>query len=1761
MGFLSSNDSVSNLAGLDSDLLVENYMARSAFGQVDNSVETSLFDDLSIAVQAGIYGMANNAMNIGNYFGGDFETYDVATELEELGDAYLESKDSYDLAGNIITSFVPGTIAFKALNAMKLGKTGGVVSRTLGYFDNQSKRALEETAGIYRNSLDLTQVKALKRKAFAYSTLDEVVSGAVIGASIEVSQNLGGILVDESLSFGEKVSKFTQPVLLGAAIGAPFGGLQYLSNFRSIAKPSKTARDGVLGDLSYSQLVTNKAGIADKSAASNHILDELDRIEAYKPIPLDDFGMVEVARADFATQAKNEYTRLVSEISTSDPLKGNFSKADKDVVDALNEIVETSITTKQGRATLRNLMDNVYKADTISDHPAQVILKKTNKVKNRDLGMLTETPSADPYGIQFQGSDFKMIPLTQRVRERSKKYKDKNKPLSAMAINTDHPAVINNLEKYTILNRIIGGTSESVQSSAKETSVIKQINNAESFLKFNGIDVDKDKGIFAVLAKTKEVLRSEDNYYLTPPKVKTKEFVDGMESLFKSIDDNGATEYLLSSESAKWVNVKTGAVAERPLTTLYGKNLPDIAKPKVLDANTSLEGIQKLRLQAEKGITDKKGTQYFYDNLQSAKKTNEGELKAWAELDALTDKALRNGDSKVKLGDDSLLDFGEVYQRLRSAKSKAYVELSKNNSAEDVMHTLGVSNISSLLSKAVAPANPSVEQMRQLVGETKGLTDLTYIRLGLKTSTLSPEETLLASAVESGRMEQVVQLKEAASHSVGEDLEKIFVPLGDLGYVEDISNAGRFVFDSHLKGDVGSLNYKSVHIGDQKIALADRLRKSIQENYNMDAMHNALLEAPESYAELAAFNQWYRGRGDKFETILEKDGSVTMLDVKSAAEYRKYESQQVDLAEEVVPAQKWIESNITSESSHYVIQDSLAASYVSKIQEIDYERIRGPKNMQEEALGNTVNDSNRFTYMPQRDLPYSRYFRVETNDPFSQTKSTLYKVHADSERALSKEISMAQAAFKSKGINAKMLSSTNAETQARHKLEFAYDGVEVSQGRVNNDLVRDGAHPDYRLDTVQEFIHNTNQWIKNGTDNIATGAVELHYADEISRINSLANVENSYRFGGDDSLRGKDKNLANPGTFRTIHNQMLGRDAPFSVYNKVNNFISEGMATLLQPVHEARLLLREALSDTGKITRADIMKADALAKKALEDRGVESPIGSAVESYLAKETTLTGKDINEAVAGLQYIASTLLLRLDGIDPIMNVFGMTVKMSSEMKYIQQIIGDDAVKGSRVEDVYSKWFGAGNFKTGEGIDVSLLSPYKAVATGMKDMFTGKELVTMADGTTRNVSPGLRFLEELEDLGIYKGDIKIMMELADDLVVPQGLSEAANKARFLGKTRDAVGKATQWLTTPHKASINLTQYTALKFASDVADAAGVDIATKRMLMSGMNHRVNAISSHVSKPRLFQGLVGNAVSLYQSYFSHTIGNVIRHATQVGSGPVLRNIAMNASFFGAQSTPAFDQINKQIAGQQDRNNADLYSTAYELLPEPLADALMFGVGSAVLRADLASRGDLTPRYKMVIPTTVGDLPVVGAIVNTVGAVIENTKLTASGQQGFSQGISNTIIDSKLNRPMAGLMRVLEGKTTDGRNNLVSTHDDLISWGNAVRLAGAKPMDEARVNQAFWNLQSYRIRDQERKTNLGNVMKQEFRSNPAVMDNPDWINSKYQSYINAGGNHRNFARFYREKVLGANTDFEQRLQVSIKDLDTAKNYKNVLGID
>jgi len=1756
MLFAGENLAVNSLLSLDSDLLVDNYMNKSIIPGYNDIEDTTILDDLSIAVQAGLYGMANNAINIGNYFGADLDTFDVAEELGDLGDAYTASKGSYDLFGDVITSFIPGTIAFKALNAMKLAKTGGVISRTLGFFDNKAKAALQESAGIYRNALNVTEVKALKRKAFGYSLLDEAVSGAVIGASIEVSQHLGEIMVDESLDFTDKLAKFASPVVLGATIGTPFGAFGYFDKARKIIKPVTDARKEAFADMAYGSLITKDSEIVGKEHASNHMLDEIDRITDYTPNKEFDQPVVDLARAEFIDQAKGQYKRYITEIATGSSTLGKGTAEQKEVVKELRSIFDENIDSKEGREVLRNLMDKVTDADTSARHIYDRGYAVTKDRKYRDIGLSIESPSnADDLFhpvTDFQGSDFVMVPLNETVKKKAGKVDTLQKPLSVMALNADHPEVMNNLDKYKLLNRSIGATDNSIKELAREDSVVKMLTQLDDFMSVNAIETPEHVGLFPKLAKVKEILDSGESFH-TPSGVTDKVFKKSMTDLFKKLDEDKITDYLLTDQANKWMRLDTGIVSNKPIATLYGKNLTAIKTPNKVTKNTSLLGIQKLRLQANKYVNSV-NKKYFEDNLLSKKnaKLNDS-VSAWTRLEALVVRATKEGSASVGLGKKSKIGeyaesftYEEAYKLIRKGKRDAAVELLKRHSGDDVLHTLGVTDMGALMSEARLPLRASGKFIDELIVNPKSLTDLKQIRLTLKTKTLDPAETLLRGVDDTGRIDQIIQLKTVASQVVGQELDQFMPKIPSLGYYEEIG-AERLFFDSHLLGDIGSLNAVTAHIGDQVLAMKDRLVGKTKTKYHIDSLHNSLINNPQAAGEVSAFIYWYRQQGQKFALMKNAQGKGIAVDIETVKKYREYENSLKGSEYVADNIETWIGKTNGLKPNTYTIGDDTAMDYISSLQRMNSEDILKPKRLIDEAYHNTVNDDQGYIYIPPPNLPFIRYFRVNSNNPLDQTSSTLYRVGSKSKQGLSAKIDEAEKYFSEKGIKAQLISGDDAATQASLKLEFNWDGLDQNLGRANSSVKRSGANPDTTLSTINEIIAETNDWIENSLSGISRAATEMHYADEISKMRSLKSQAEKRRFIGDDTLEGAEETRRNISTFDTLHRQMLGKDAPFSLYNKANNFLAESVATLMQPAHTARLIIRDAISESGKITRKEISKVDKIAKQALKDRGLEDPFGDSLTAYLKEETTLTGKDIQEAVGGLQYIATTLMLRIDGIDPIMNVLGMTTKLGSEMKYIQQAIDGNPTLTGRVNDVYAKWFGAGTFQeANSGVDLNMMSPFKAVAVGMNDMFNGEARV---------------FLDELAELGIYKNDVRIYSELIEGLPIDTNISDAVSKARFLGKTRDNVKKATLWLTTPHKVSTDLTQYTALKFASELADAAGVDLATKRMLMNGMNHRVNAISSHVSKPRLFQGLAGNAVSLYQNYFMHTIANMTRHAKTTGSGPVLRNIMLNSSFFGMQSTPAFNWINEQVASQQDNDNIDLYSTAYQVLPEGLADAVMYGVGSTLLRGDLTSRGNMTPRYATVFPTSIEQIPIVSTLQNTIGSIISNTVKLATGEQEVTQTMMNTIIDSKLNRPMTGIMRMISGYTADSRNSLVSTHDDVYNWSSAIRALGAKPLDEARINRAYWNLQSYRTRDQQRQTNLGSIMKGEVLNNPDVMEDPEWINNKYRSYINAGGNGKNFKRFYEQNILKANTTFEQRLHRSIRNLDTAMNYKGVLGIE
>jgi hypothetical protein len=294
-----------------------------------------------------------------------------------------------------------------------------------------------------------------------------------------------------------------------------------------------------------------------------------------------------------------------------------------------------------------------------------------------------------------------------------------------------------------------------------------------------------------------------------------------------------------------------------------------------------------------------------------------------------------------------------------------------------------------------------------------------------------------------------------------------------------------------------------------------------------------------------------------------------------------------------------------------------------------------------------------------------------------------------------------------------------------------------------------------------------------------------------------------------------------------------------------------------------------------------------------------------------------------------------------------------------------------------------------------------------------------------------------------------------------------------------------------------------------------------------------------------MFRGPIGQAVGLFQTYQFNMLQQLFRYVGEGDKGRVATLLGLQGSIYGMNGLPAFNAMNQLLVGNAAGNTShqDAVTATYGAAGKEIGDWLLYGVSSNfLLHPDLKintySRGDINPRQVTVIPTTLADVPIVGATAKFFGSMYETAQKINKGADmwgAFIQGVEH----SGISRPLAGLAQAMEASTnpahqaysTDNAGN-ISMQNDLFSAVSAARILGAKPLDEAVALDALHRITVYKAADTKRLENLGEAVKTKVAA--GNVPTREEINEFASSYMQAGGKQQQFAAFYNRQVLNAN---------------------------
>jgi hypothetical protein len=327
-----------------------------------------------------------------------------------------------------------------------------------------------------------------------------------------------------------------------------------------------------------------------------------------------------------------------------------------------------------------------------------------------------------------------------------------------------------------------------------------------------------------------------------------------------------------------------------------------------------------------------------------------------------------------------------------------------------------------------------------------------------------------------------------------------------------------------------------------------------------------------------------------------------------------------------------------------------------------------------------------------------------------------------------------------------------------------------------------------------------------------------------------------------------------------------------------------------------------------------------------------------------------------------------------------------------------------------------------------------------------------------------------------------------------------------------------------------------------TDVAIEAGA--MTPREAKAYINNFVNRVEGNIiasQRPLLFQGPIGQAVGLFQSYQFNLLQNLFRYVGEGTKKDTAMLLGLQGTFYGLNGMPGFHFINQHIVGTASGNteHKDLYYTTYGIAGLTAGDFLLYGMPSFVMQTNLYTRGDINPRQPTIIPASLEQIPFVGAygrFFDSILSIPSNIKMGTPVYEAFLEGIEH----NGLSRPLAGVAQTARALTSvDGQVYSTSTRgtmmgsNDLLSWSTAVRIAGGRPLDEAILNDAFFRMRAYEAVDRGKKLALSTAVKIGAASGQVPSDEQVAIFA--ERYALSGGKQSQFNRWMMEQYKNATT--------------------------
>jgi hypothetical protein len=204
---------------------------------------------------------------------------------------------------------------------------------------------------------------------------------------------------------------------------------------------------------------------------------------------------------------------------------------------------------------------------------------------------------------------------------------------------------------------------------------------------------------------------------------------------------------------------------------------------------------------------------------------------------------------------------------------------------------------------------------------------------------------------------------------------------------------------------------------------------------------------------------------------------------------------------------------------------------------------------------------------------------------------------------------------------------------------------------------------------------------------------------------------------------------------------------------------------------------------------------------------------------------------------------------------------------------------------------------------------------------------------------------------------------------------------------------------------------------------------------------------------------------------------------------------------------------------------------------------------------DFTTRGSLSSRNMLVIPTQFQDLPIVGTIGKAVGNVIDTAQMLAGGDVSAGRALLHGMAHNSLNRPLQGIAQIAMGEvdTANGQvqwtdaNRIDHRWNEDLSWGSMfARAIGTRPLNETIVNNAYFRNAEYKANTNRELAQIGGMIQMD-----AVSGNlqPNSFGKFAAEYEAAGGEIQTFNAYWGRQLKKAGNGTMEQFQTDMGLVD------------